>query len=199
MEPTAPLSARRRGSCRDVRRPMLFRNRRNEEMKTEHGRACVVLIAALTVLGAWKTSGLGQTTGQAATQVEVRAAWNEYIRAFSAGRADIIADRVYMAPSFNLAATGIVVSMTPADIRARLETSIETLAAQNYQRTETKVANICCTQRHRSGVECAVHSVPEGWKRPRRTGRNVCVREDPARMAHRCSDGPLSGSRSQVR
>lgn len=112
-------------------------------MKTRHGRTYAVLIAALTVLGVWNTSGLGQTAGQAAIQVEVRTAWNEYIRAFSAGRAEVIADRVYMAPSFDLAATGIVVSMTPADIRARFETSIETLAAQNYQRTETKGANIC--------------------------------------------------------
>ena len=62
---------------------------------------------------------------------------------FAAGRADVIGDRVYLAPSFNLTATGPNVSMTPADTRARFESSIAALVKQNYARTATKHANIC--------------------------------------------------------
>ena len=94
-------------------------------------------------MGAWKAFGQGRSAGEAAAQAEVRSAWDEYIRAFSAGRADLIADGVYLAPSFNLAEAGIEVSMSPADTRARFKTAMELLAAQGYQRTETKSAGIC--------------------------------------------------------
>jgi hypothetical protein len=76
-------------------------------------------------------------------KAEVSAAWEDYLKVFAAGRADIIGDRVYLAPSFSLTATGPNVSMTPADTRARFETSIGALVKQNYARTTTKHANIC--------------------------------------------------------
>jgi hypothetical protein len=73
----------------------------------------------------------------------VSAAWEEYLKLFAEGRADVIGDRVYSAPSFNLTANGPNVSMTPADTRARFETSIAALVRQNYARTTTKHANVC--------------------------------------------------------
>ncbi len=103
----------------------------------------VVVVVVQMAVGAWATVGFAQSSAQNTMQAEVRAAWDEYVRAFSAQRADVIADRVYLTPSFNLAPTGVVVSMTTADVKARFETSIGALAAQNYQRSETKFANIC--------------------------------------------------------
>ena len=112
-------------------------------MKRKDAGPWLVLTAALTALGAWKVPAQGRSAGEAAAQAEVRSAWDEYIRAFSAGRADLIADGVYLAPSFNLAEAGIQVSMSPADTRARFKAAMEMLAAQSYLRTETKSARIC--------------------------------------------------------
>jgi len=106
-------------------------------------RCRVLVILVLAAVSVWTTSGSAQSSAQSTMQAEIRAAWDEYLRAFSARRADVIADRVYLTPSFNLAATGAVVSMTPADVKARFEASIGALAAQNYLRTDTKFANIC--------------------------------------------------------
>ena len=110
-------------------------------MKTKHGRR-YILVAALMLLGGFESLGIAQSPGSAAIQAEVRAAWDEYLRALSAGRADTIADRVYLAPSFYIAATGMEVAKTPAEVRAHFETLIKNLGP-NYQRSETKSANIC--------------------------------------------------------
>lgn len=107
----------------------------------KHGRQCV-LVAALMLLNGFESLGLTQSPGSAAIQAEVRATWDEYLRALSAGRADTIADRVYLAPSLYIAATGMEVSKTPADVRAHFETLIKALDP-DYQRSETKFANIC--------------------------------------------------------
>jgi ketosteroid isomerase-like protein len=106
-------------------------------------RCRVVFVVVLMAVNAWATVGFAQSSAQDTIQAEIRAAWEEYARAFSAQRADVIADRFYLSPSFNLAPTGVVVLMTTADVKARFETWMAALAAQNYQRSETKFANIC--------------------------------------------------------
>ena len=104
----------------------------------------VVVSILLTAVGTWATIQLtAQSSANTAAQAEIRAAWDEYARAFSAGRTDIIADHVYLNPSFNLAATGVVLSMTPSELRTRFDASLRALADENYQRSETKFANIC--------------------------------------------------------
>ena len=105
-------------------------------------RKATALAAALAI-GAGLNALYAQPSGQDALKAEVSAAWEDYLKLFAEGRADAIGDRVYLAPSFNLTANGPNVSMTPADTRARFETSIAALVKQNYARTTTKHANIC--------------------------------------------------------
>jgi hypothetical protein len=100
-------------------------------------------LAAALAIGAWLSPLDAQPSGQDGLRAEVSAAWEEYLELFADGRADVIGERVYSAPSFNLTANGPNVSMTPADTRARFETSIAALVKQNYARTATKHANIC--------------------------------------------------------
>jgi hypothetical protein len=105
-------------------------------------RKTMALAAALAI-GAGLSALYAQPAGQETLKAEVSAAWEEYLKLFAEGRADVIGDRVYSAPSFNLTANGPNVSMTPADTRARFESSIGALVKQNYARTTTKHANIC--------------------------------------------------------
>ena len=109
---------------------------------TDVMQKAAVLAAALAI-GAGLSALNAQPSGQEALKAEVSAAWEDYLKLFAAGRADLIGDRVYLAPSFNLTATGPNVSMTPADTRTRFETSIGALVKQNYARTTTKHANVC--------------------------------------------------------
>jgi uncharacterized NTF2-like protein DUF6841 len=100
-------------------------------------------ITGVLAIGAWLAASAAQPAAPDPLKREVSAAWEDYLKLFAAGRADLIGDRVYLAPSFNLTANGPNVSMTPADTRARFETSIGALVPQNYARTATKHANIC--------------------------------------------------------
>lgn len=100
-------------------------------------------LAAALAIGAGLSVVSAQPSRTDGLKAEVSAAWEEYLKLFADGRADVIGDRVYHAPSFNLTANGPNVSMTPADTKARFETSIAALVKQNYARTTTKHANIC--------------------------------------------------------
>jgi ketosteroid isomerase-like protein len=102
-----------------------------------------IAVAAALAIGAGLSALSAQPAGQDGLKAEVSAAWEDYLKLFAAGRADAIGDRIYLAPSFNLTATGPNVSMTPADTKARFETSIAALVPQNYARTTTQHANIC--------------------------------------------------------
>jgi ketosteroid isomerase-like protein len=108
-----------------------------------HAMQRSIAFAAALAIGAGLNALSAQPSGQDALKAEVSAAWEDYLKLFAEGRADAIGDRVYLAPSFNLTANGPNVSMTPADTRARFETSIAALVKQNYARTTTKHANIC--------------------------------------------------------
>jgi hypothetical protein len=108
-------------------------------------RWAAVLATALAVAG-WIGLRSEKPSAQESLKTEVKAALDEYVRAFSSNRADVIADRVYMAPSFTIgtgSGPGVVVSMTTADVKGRFESNLKALAEQNYQRSETKSANVC--------------------------------------------------------
>jgi NTF2-like protein (DUF6841) len=99
--------------------------------------------SAAVAIAAWLSAVFPQPAAQDSLEAEVSAAWEEYLKVFAGGRADLIGERVYLAPSFNLTPTGPNVSMTPADTKARFESSIAALVPQSYARTATKHANIC--------------------------------------------------------
>ena len=65
-------------------------------------RAVGVAIAMAIATGLIGVSA--QQPGQDALKAEVSAAWEDYLKLFAAGRADVIGERVYLAPSFNLTA-----------------------------------------------------------------------------------------------
>jgi hypothetical protein len=108
-----------------------------------HSMQRAMALAAALAIGVGLSALDAQPSGQETLKAEVSAAWEDYLKLFAAGRADVIGDRVYSAPSFNLTANGPNVSMTPSDTRTRFETSIAALVKQNYARTTTKHANIC--------------------------------------------------------
>jgi hypothetical protein len=108
-------------------------------------RSRVALLTAVAL--AFTLSGSSalsqQTSSRDAMKADVRAAWDQYIRDFSSRRADLIAERSYTAPSASLAGSGVVFSMTPADIKSRFASSIGALVAKNYERSDTRTANVC--------------------------------------------------------
>jgi hypothetical protein len=103
------------------------------------GVACLVFALAF----ASRTVVSQQTSSRDTMKAEIRAVWDDYIRSFSAGRADLIAKRSYTAPSASLPGSGVTFFMTPADVKARFESTIGTLVAKNYERSDTRTANIC--------------------------------------------------------
>jgi hypothetical protein len=105
--------------------------------------AAAAAVVSLVVTLSGSRAFSRQTSSRAAVKADIRAAWDQYIRDFSARRADLIAERSYTAPSASLAGAGVVFSMTPADVKARFESSISTLVAKNYERSDTRTANIC--------------------------------------------------------
>jgi hypothetical protein len=108
-----------------------------------HGNISMLITGALVFLLPGPTAVAQQTRSRDTAKAEVRAAWDEYMRAFSSRRADLIADRSYTAPSASLSVGGVTFSMTAADVKSRFESSIGTLAARNYARSETRSANVC--------------------------------------------------------
>lgn len=101
--------------------------------------ATVVLVVSISGTRALSQ----QSPSRDAVKADIRAAWDQYIRDFSARRADLIAERSYTAPSASLAGGGVVFSMTPADVKSRFESTLTTLVAKNYERSATRTANIC--------------------------------------------------------
>jgi len=109
-------------------------------------RSCFSAAVGIGILlGTVASFALGrlQSSSTETARAEVRAAWDEYVKAVSAQRSDVIADRVYLAPSFNLAPSGVIVSNTAAEVRSRFEANWKQLTSQNYDHSETKSANIC--------------------------------------------------------
>jgi hypothetical protein len=102
-----------------------------------------IALAAAFAAGGWFHAGYAQAPSADGLKAEVSAAWEDYLKVFAAGRSDVISERVYLAPSYALGATGPSVSTTAAEIKARFDASIGALVPQSYARTTTKSANIC--------------------------------------------------------
>lgn len=101
------------------------------------------LLALAVLLSSMPAASPAQVTPESDVKAEVRAAWDAYIEAFSAGRTAVLADDVYAAPSFQLGAAGAVVRSRADDTRAAFDAVHERLAIENYDRSETDRAAIC--------------------------------------------------------
>ena len=101
------------------------------------------IAAALLAAVCLPAASPAQVAAEADVKTEVRAAWDAYIEAFSAGRTGVIADEVYAAPSFQLGAAGGSVRSGAADTRAAFDAIHEQLALESYDRSETDRAEIC--------------------------------------------------------
>jgi ketosteroid isomerase-like protein len=102
-------------------------------------------VAGIAVVVVGMTLGLGELRlhGQDALRSEVRAALDEYVRAFSAHDAAAIADRVVMAPSLLLGNDGVVTYGTTADVKSRYIATLGQLANDKYDRSVVKTASVC--------------------------------------------------------
>jgi hypothetical protein len=112
-------------------------------MMPSSARLRVVTAAVVVVFGAWTGGGFAQTAGPDAVKAEVRKALEDYVAAFSARRADLIAERSIQAPMVNLGGTGATASMTAEDVRRRYEGNLKALDAQKYQRSTVDSATVC--------------------------------------------------------
>ena len=86
---------------------------------------------------------IGQELAEETIKEEVLAAWDAYIAAFSAGQTDIVANRVYSTPSFQLGAQGAAVRLTATDTKVAFDEIHRDLAAERYSHSETDTATIC--------------------------------------------------------
>ena len=98
---------------------------------------------AATMVVTTSLTGLAQSTGREAVKADIRKALEDYVAAFSAGRADQIAERSALAPMLNLGAAAPTASMTARDIEQRYAGQLKGLAAQNYKRSTVDTATVC--------------------------------------------------------
>ena len=99
--------------------------------------------AILFAIACYPAAAVAQAPPESDVKAEVRAAWDAYIEAFSAGRTDVIAGDIYAAPSFQLGAAGAAVRSEAAETRAAFDAIHRQLAPERYDRSETDRAEIC--------------------------------------------------------
>ena len=103
---------------------------------------CSVTLAVMAF-----TTTMEQTAAQPpntqGVKMSVRMAWDAYIAAFSAGRTDLVANEVYVAPSYQLGANGGTVRMSTSDVKAAFDDIHASLNQARYARSETDIATIC--------------------------------------------------------
>jgi hypothetical protein len=112
-------------------------------MSTPGKVTTVLTTVALAFILSGRSVVSQQTASRDAAKAEIRAVWDDYIRSFSARRADLIAERSYTVPSASLPGSGVTFFMTPADVKTRFESTIGALVAKNYERSDTRTANVC--------------------------------------------------------
>ncbi len=86
---------------------------------------------------------IGQEIAEDTIKEEILTAWNAYIAAFSAGQTDVVANRVYSAPSFQVGEQGATVRMTATDTKVAFDEIHRYLAVERYSHSETDTATIC--------------------------------------------------------
>ena len=97
----------------------------------------------LIVVGIIVSLGDSRARGQGALKAEVRAALDEYVRAFSARDANAIASRIVTAPWVLLGDEGVVAYATAADVKNRYTTTLGQLATEQYDHSIVKSATVC--------------------------------------------------------
>lgn len=102
-------------------------------------------VAVIAVIVVGMSVGLLGTTlrGQGAPQAEVRAALDEYVRAFSARDANAIADRMLTTPWLLLDEAGALAYGTVGDVKNRYTTVLDQMAADRYDHSLVKSATVC--------------------------------------------------------
>ncbi|MDH3424924.1 MAG: hypothetical protein OEN00_18135, partial [Gemmatimonadota bacterium] len=100
-------------------------------------------IGLLALASALGSPAFAQSPDRARVRTEVATALEVYVGAFSQGRADFIADSVYVAPAYFLGGSSVEVRMTSSDVRAHFERMMEPLPAQGYQRSEIRSSRVC--------------------------------------------------------
>ena len=86
---------------------------------------------------------LGQELDEDTVKKEVLTAWNAYIAAFSAGQTDVVANRIYSPPSFQVGPQGATARLTARDTKVTFDEIHQSLAAERYSHSETDTATIC--------------------------------------------------------
>ena len=98
--------------------------------------AVIVVVMAVAL-------GDSRLRGQGALKAEVRAALEEYVRAFSARDANAIANGMLTAPWLLLGDEGVVAYVTAVDVKNRYVTTLDQLATQKYDHSTVKSATVC--------------------------------------------------------
>ncbi len=86
---------------------------------------------------------LGQELDEDTVKAEVLTAWNAYIAAFSAGQTDVVANRIYSTPSFQVGPQGATTRLTARNTKVAFDEIRQSLAAERYSHSETDTATIC--------------------------------------------------------
>ena len=86
---------------------------------------------------------IGQELAEDTIKEEVLTAWSAYIDAFSAGQTDVVTNRVYSTPSFQLGQQGATVRLTASETKVAFDKIHQNLAAERYSHSETDTATIC--------------------------------------------------------
>lgn len=107
-------------------------------------RICLV-VATLVAATAFCTPSAAPAQAQNRPQLraELTSALEQYVAAFSDGRADYIADSVYTAPAYFFGSGDVVVRVTSADVRSHFEQMMAPLPAQGYARSELRGSDVC--------------------------------------------------------
>ena len=102
-----------------------------------------VILCAFSIIVVRGAALAGQEIPENTTKAEILAAWNAYIAAFSAGQTDVVANRSYATPSFQVGEQGANVRMTENDTKLAFDEIHQYLAAERYSHSETDTAAIC--------------------------------------------------------
>lgn len=106
-------------------------------------RLRVIVAASLGMCGVFGTDASAQVERSTQLRATLTAALEEYVSAFSDGRADFIADSVYMAPAYFLGGAGVDVRSTRDEVQTRFEDMMAPLPAQGYDRSDIRGSDVC--------------------------------------------------------
>jgi hypothetical protein len=107
-------------------------------------RICLVVVTLVaTIVFCTPSAASAQSPNRLQLTAELTAALEEYVAAFSDGRAEFIADSVYTAPAYFFGGGDVVVRMTSAEVQSHFERMMAPLPAQGYARSEIRGSDVC--------------------------------------------------------